>query len=366
MSRETSAFNVSVVWCDLHLFAPVSEPRGCTDKALGWLSQPPSLEFIFASSCTCANVPTATAWAFVRAVGTEVGLIRKPVFGLHRWSVGGYDVPPQPLVFALVQVCFPRATISESLLWWLRLLLLIHQHSGDKQQNAKYRDLPVPDSSERERERKRLIRIRCWSRRLDGLHGKHDRTHEPGGGTKSQVEPLPALISCRLASRSSHEQRFTHIICHKADIILMNANLTHVIRVTNEVSSWFWRETGLTNSWTITSEGDKRQWDCWAPFNLGTLPSISSWSRSRTQKYSQPLIHPPTANRETQSSPQLEQNTKQLSEAERGPGASYLFLRIKLLLENLKLCWGTHDMELPILPRVWGGGGFLPGLWNQV
>lgn len=117
------------------------------------------------------------------------------------------------------------------------------------------------------------------------------------------MEPLPALISCRLASRSNHEQRFTHIMCHKADIILMNANLTHVIRVTNEVSSWFWRETGLSNSWTITSEGDKWQRDCWAPFNLGTLPSISSWSRSRTQKYSQPLIHPPTANRETQSSP---------------------------------------------------------------
>lgn len=117
------------------------------------------------------------------------------------------------------------------------------------------------------------------------------------------MEPLPALISCRLASRSTHEQRFTHIMCHKADIILMNTNLTHVIRVTNEVSSWFWRETGLSNSWTITSEGDKWQRDCWAPFNLGTLPSISSWSRSRTQKYSQPLIHPPTANRETQSLP---------------------------------------------------------------
>lgn len=136
------------------------------------------------------------------------------------------------------------------------------------------------------------------SSRLDGLHGKHDRTHEPGGGMKSQVEPLPPVISCILASRSAHEQRFTHIMCHKADIILMNANLTHVIRVTNEVSSGFWRETGFTNSWTVTSEGDKWQQNCWAPFNLGSLPSISSWSRSRTQKYSQPLIHP-TANRET-------------------------------------------------------------------
>lgn len=28
---------------------------------------------------------------------------------------------------------------------------------------------------------------------------------------------------------------------------------------------------------------------------------------------------------------------------------SYLFLRMKLLLENLKLCWGTHDMLLPML-----------------
>lgn len=29
---------------------------------------------------------------------------------------------------------------------------------------------------------------------------------------------------------------------------------------------------------------------------------------------------------------------------------SYLFLRMKLLLENLKLCWGIHDMLLPMLP----------------
>jgi len=28
---------------------------------------------------------------------------------------------------------------------------------------------------------------------------------------------------------------------------------------------------------------------------------------------------------------------------------SYLFLRMKLLLENLKLCWGTHDILLPML-----------------
>lgn len=165
---------------------------------------------------------------------------------------------------------------------------------------------------------------------------------------KAQVEPLPPVISCVLSPRSVHEQCFTHITCHKEYMILMNASLTRVIRVTNEVSSWFWRESGLTNSWAITSEGDKWQPDCWVPFNLGSLPSISSWSRSRTQKYSQPLIHP-SANRETKSSLQLEQNNKQLSETERGTGASYLFLRIKLLLENLKLCWGTHDMELPIL-----------------
>lgn len=29
--------------------------------------------------------------------------------------------------------------------------------------------------------------------------------------------------------------------------------------------------------------------------------------------------------------------------------SSYLFLRMKLLLENLKLCWGTHDILLPML-----------------
>lgn len=33
---------------------------------------------------------------------------------------------------------------------------------------------------------------------------------------------------------------------------------------------------------------------------------------------------------------------------------SYLFLRMKLLLENLKLCWGTHDMLLPMLPSSVG------------
>lgn len=132
----------------------------------------------------------------------------------------------------------------------------------------------------------------CWSSRLDGLHGKHDRTHELGGGMKAQVEPLPPVISCVLPPRSVHEQRFTHIMCHKADIILTNAKLTHVIRVTNEHSSWFWRESGLTTSWAITSDRDKWQPDCWVPFNLGRLPSISSWCRSRTQKYSQPLIHP--------------------------------------------------------------------------
>lgn len=33
---------------------------------------------------------------------------------------------------------------------------------------------------------------------------------------------------------------------------------------------------------------------------------------------------------------------------------SYLFLRMKLLLENLKLCWGTHDMLLPMLLRYVG------------
>lgn len=144
----------------------------------------------------------------------------------------------------------------------------------------------------------------CWFSRLDGLHGKHDRTHEPRGGMKSQVEPLPPIISCIVASRSAHEQRFTHIMCHKADIILKKANLTLGIRVTNEVSSWFWRETGPTNSWTITSEGDKWQQDCRAPFNLGSLGSINSWSRTQTQKYSQPLIQP-TANRDTKSSLQL-------------------------------------------------------------
>lgn len=35
--------------------------------------------------------------------------------------------------------------------------------------------------------------------------------------------------------------------------------------------------------------------------------------------------------------------------------SSYLFLRMKLLLENLKLCCGTHDMLVPIL--LGSGGG---------
>lgn len=40
---------------------------------------------------------------------------------------------------------------------------------------------------------------------------------------------------------------------------------------------------------------------------------------------------------------------------------------MKLLLENLKLCWGTHDMELPILPPVsWVGGGLRRDSRNQV
>lgn len=107
----------------------------------------------------------------------------------------------------------------------------------------------------------------CWPR-LDGLHGKQDRTHEPGAGMKPQAEPLP-VISSLAASRPALEQiSTTDIVCHKADIILMIATLTHGIRVTNEVSSQCRREIGLTNSWAITSEGDKRQPEC-----LGTIGS---------------------------------------------------------------------------------------------
>lgn len=84
----------------------------------------------------------------------------------------------------------------------------------------------------------------------------------------------------------------------------MISNLTHMIGVTNEVNSWFWRETRLADSWTITSEGDKWQWDCWALFNLGSTPSITSWSQSRAQNYSQPLIHP-TADTKAKNSLQL-------------------------------------------------------------
>lgn len=40
---------------------------------------------------------------------------------------------------------------------------------------------------------------------------------------------------------------------------------------------------------------------------------------------------------------------------------SYLFLRMKLLLENLKLCCGTHDMLVPILL---GSGGFFARPWK--
>lgn len=42
--------------------------------------------------------------------------------------------------------------------------------------------------------------------------------------------------------------------------------------------------------------------------------------------------------------------------------SSYLFLRMKLLLENLKLCCGTHDMLVPILL---GSGRALAPLWKS-
>lgn len=32
-----------------------------------------------------------------------------------------------------------------------------------------------------------------------------------------------------------------------------------------------------------------------------------------------------------------------------GIGCFYLFRRRKLLLENLRLCWGTHDMLVPMM-----------------
>lgn len=67
---------------------------------------------------------------------------------------------------------------------------------------------------------------------------------------------------------------FPHITCHKADRILINTNLPHVMRVTNEVSSRFWRETGLADSWTTTSEGDKWQRDRWAPVNWAVYPVL--------------------------------------------------------------------------------------------
>lgn len=83
MSRETSALNVSsfgvTLLCQQQGHGSEAALIGCPGRFYK-----PSLEFIFASAWTCANVLGATAQAFVCSVGTEVGLTRKSVSSIDR------------------------------------------------------------------------------------------------------------------------------------------------------------------------------------------------------------------------------------------------------------------------------------------
>lgn len=119
---------------------------------------PPTLEFISASSCTCANVTDCNSLGFCSRGGNrgrsnqEAG-VRPP--SLIGRGGGGGDVPPQPLVFVLVQLRFPRATISESLLWRLRLLLYSPDPPAFRRQAGKTLNIEICPSLTHQREREK-------------------------------------------------------------------------------------------------------------------------------------------------------------------------------------------------------------------
>lgn len=162
----------------------------------------------------------------------------------------------------------------------------------------------------------------------------------------------------------------------------------HIISKIKGLSFWFWRETRFSDSWQIIFTG--LQWrkqmatgSCWHPWLDSPAwvrvlcTTIWSWPRTQAHRIHNLCITPLLKSLKkipripSSWKPEFGNNKRSQWGARSltgtvGQASSYLFLRMKLLLENLKLCCGTHDMLVPIL--LGSGRGFAPPWksWNTV